>query len=604
MTTPAPLAVEIEMRLVATNRIRRNPNVDPRKNRNHAKYAAFVTSVRLRGVQQPIIIRPVQGDPDADFEVVAGNTRWSAAIDTQLEMIPAIIRDISDEEARVTAAIENIQRADLSPLEEANHAKIMLTDMGNDHAEVCRALGWSRTKLDARILLTHCCEEVGNALVQGDIKFGHAELLAGIDPDAQKVILAKIVAEKISVTDAKTRLFAISRDLVSARFDTAGCTDCPKNSATYADLFESSLSGRMCQDASCWNAKSAQLIEVKLVEAKEEFGVVHTDITLPKDGYVVIQPRGAEGIGEAQQAACLSCSSYGAVVSTSAGNEGQVRGGYCFDKACNSVKRAEYQSLILAASGVEVAADEIDAAGQTHTGTQQAKTPPAKTKAPVSGTNAAQPTGPKAIKKSIRRQAFTQYSRMAATAVANDRRLALAICIVGFCIEMRKDLPSTAGSTTESVVGSGYLSPADRAKKEVELAQRSEEELLVLLTQMAAQTVNRSDATDSFNTSLSGSQSLAYIQHANLDPTDFFEMSEDYLKSLVKAGIVEDCNQSGFAAKYDEVHGEKAFATLAAGKSSDLVKAVLKFDAFSWKGYLPKAFETSAQGGSGTNASA
>ncbi|WP_227747872.1 ParB/RepB/Spo0J family partition protein [Pseudomonas syringae] len=87
-------------------------------------------------------------DPDYDHEVVAGNRRWTAAHDAGLIEVPALIRAMSDQEARLIAALENQVRADLTPIEEAQHAVILLEDMANDHLAVMKALDWSRTKLD------------------------------------------------------------------------------------------------------------------------------------------------------------------------------------------------------------------------------------------------------------------------------------------------------------------------------------------------------------------------------------------------------------------------------------------------------------------------
>ena len=119
---------------------------------------------------------------------------------------------------------------------------------------------------------------------------------------------------------------------------------------------------------------------------------------------------------------------------------------------------------------------------------------------------------------------------------------------------------------------------------------------------MAASTVFRADPADQFDMSVSGSQSLAFIAHGGAKPVDLFVMNEAYLKAQGKAGIIEDCKRSGFAAKYNEVHGDKAFDKLATGKSDDLIKAILSFTDFSWLGYLPAALELSAQGGKATPA--
>ncbi|MGC8073688.1 hypothetical protein ACP3W1_24315, partial [Salmonella enterica] len=88
-----------------------------------------------------------------------GNTRWQASVDLELLTIPAIIRDLTEAQARIIAAIENMQRADLTPIEEAQHAVVVLADCGNDHAEVMKLLGWSRTRLDSRIMLSRACPE-------------------------------------------------------------------------------------------------------------------------------------------------------------------------------------------------------------------------------------------------------------------------------------------------------------------------------------------------------------------------------------------------------------------------------------------------------------
>ena len=188
------------MQHVVVARVRRNPSVDPRKGRHTALYLQIKESIRQHGVQQPIIVRPID-DPDFDFEVVAGNTRWQCTVDLEIPTIPAIIRNLTDAEARIIAAIENMQRADLTPIEEGKHAMVVLADCGNDHAEVMKLLGWSRTRLDGRILLSRACAEVEEALLQGQIKIGHAELLCRLENSDQAPILARIIEQNLTVKD-------------------------------------------------------------------------------------------------------------------------------------------------------------------------------------------------------------------------------------------------------------------------------------------------------------------------------------------------------------------------------------------------------------------
>lgn len=588
--------------VLPVSRIRRNPKIDPRKGRKKADYLQFVESVRTQGVLQAILVRPIQGDPDFDYEVVFGNTRYCASIDAGMPTIRAEVREMGDEEARLLAAIENLRRSDLTPIEEAQMAVMLLADHANDHAAVMKALGWSRTLLDSRILLSRACDAVADALLEDQIKIGHAELLCRLPDIDQPAILSRIIEKGYSVTETRDRLLALTRDLKTARFDTEECRSCIHNSGANADLFEVSLGESRCQNSPCWNRKTAALIEVKLVEAQQEFGVAHTDLTLPQDGFVRLESKGATGIGEAQMTACVTCSNYGAVVSTAAGREGDVTGGYCFNRKCNTGMQEQYKVLLAEASG-QLQSSASDTPAQID-GDQAIKGGAGNADQQKKSTSAtAKPAQPAQFKKSIRREAFTLYSRVATKVVLEDRRLTLAVAITSMYFDTRSDIPATLRKRMEDGLGiTSSLQQRERAKVEVKLAQRTEEDLFKLLSSMAASTVFRADPADQFDMSVSGSQSLAFIAHGGAKPVDLFVMNEAYLKAQVKAGIIEDCKRSGFAAKYNEVHGDKAFDKLATGKSDDLIKAILSFTDFSWLGYLPAALELSAQGGKATPA--
>jgi len=331
------------------SRIRRNPN-NPRKGRNAERYEHFKQSVMAQGILQPILVRPLHGDPEHDYEIVAGETRWQAATDCGIEVIPALVRAMSDEEARIAAAVENIQRADMTPIEEANAAAELLRQTANDHEEVMRLLGWSRTKLNARILLTHASEAVAQALVAGQIKLGHAELLCPLGHADQNRVVAKIVEQGMSIAEARERLLKLTRRLDHATFDTSGCAGCAHNSSAFADLFDTSVGNGQCQNLTCWSAKVAAHLEQCLADAKAEHGVVYRADELPAEGYQTIATDGTKGVGHEQAAACRSCASYGAVVSTRNGEEGKVTGRYCFHPTCHGEKVAAYQAAVKAAA--------------------------------------------------------------------------------------------------------------------------------------------------------------------------------------------------------------------------------------------------------------
>lgn len=574
------------------NQIRRNPSIDPRKGRNSAAYADIRESIRVRGVIQAIIVRPIQG-AEVPYEVVAGNTRFDASVDEGLQDIPAIVREMSDEEARIIAAIENLKRADLTPIEEAWHCVRLLEDTGNDHDEVCRILDWSRKTLDGRVLLSKCCDEVATALVQKLIKIGHAELLAPMVADEQRAVCKAIIERGLTVQATRERLMQLTPLISTARFDTTDCGGCAHNSQRYVDLFTASVGEAKCQNSACWENKTQQLIEVRLIEAKKEFGLVHTDLTLPTEGYVLLSASGPTGVGAGQINACVSCPRYGAVVSTTKGQEGNVLGGHCFDKTCHVGHVKVYQELIAVANG----------AGRESRATADAKSitvsPTAATK---SGDSTAKPKGkPQEIKRSIKKVAFGMYGQMGQQAVLSSRPLVLAISIVSLYLDLHSDVPSEVWDRLKPLISfPGGLSSFNRAAFEVVLSQRPAEELEQVLNEMAACTVLRRDTSDMFGKSIGGAQSLAFIQATGMDPTDHFVMSEQYLKALTKPGILLDCKASGFDVKFDQVKGDKAFAKLASGKVDDLIKAILGFTEFSWSGYLPDTMKISVHTGSAT----
>lgn len=566
------------------DRIRRNPKIDPRKGRKKSSFEQLVRSIKANGIIQPILVRPMENDPDYDYEVVAGNSRWAGAIEAGLKEIPALVRAMGDQEARLLAAVENQVREDLTPIEEAHHAVVLLEDMANDHAAVMKALDWSRTKLDSRLLLSHACDAVADALLEDQIKIGHAELLCRLPAAEQPGILAKIIEQGYSVEKTRERLLMLFRDISTARFDTTDCRNCVHNSGANVDLFEVSLGDSRCQNPTCWNTKTEQLISVRVIEAQIDHAVVHTDLNIAKDSYIKLSARGDEGVGEDQAAACASCSNFGALLHTSRGREGDLSTSMCFDRKCHREKNTAYKAIL-----ASVTSTPAPSAASSESIPQGKK---------GSGKDAPKDAKPAQVKKSLRREAFKLYARMGKAVVLKDRCLSLAVAIVSMYFEMRNDLPAPLRSEMEKAIGvKNSLQPTRRVAVEVQLAKLGEEKLLNLLSGMAASSLLRTDNADAFENSVSGAQALGVIEYANADPAKAFVMNEAYLKAQVKAGIVEDCKLSGFAEAYNKAKGEKAFEALATGKTADLITAILGFKEFSWLGYLPSALQLSAQGG-------
>jgi len=191
---PAPEASRAR-RKTAIEFLRPNPR-NPRKNFGEAEIEELAASIRERGVIQPILVRSVAAVPDA-YEIVAGERRWRAAQRAGLHEVPIIIIEASDRDALAIAIIENVQRADLNPLEEASAYAQLMDDHGYSQAEVSHVLGKSRSHVANTLRLRNLPHQTRALLVSGEISAGHGRaLLALPDPDA---VAKRIVSEGLTV---------------------------------------------------------------------------------------------------------------------------------------------------------------------------------------------------------------------------------------------------------------------------------------------------------------------------------------------------------------------------------------------------------------------
>lgn len=164
----------------------------PRREMNHETLDDLANSIRMQGVIQPIIVRRIIG---GRYEIIAGERRWRAAQLAGLKEIPAIVRDIPDEAAIAIALIENIQREDLNPVEEALALQRLLDEFSMTHGQVAEAVGKSRTTVTNLLRLLSLPDEVKKMLEHGDIEMGHARALLTLTPDLQ-IDAAETIANK------------------------------------------------------------------------------------------------------------------------------------------------------------------------------------------------------------------------------------------------------------------------------------------------------------------------------------------------------------------------------------------------------------------------
>lgn len=172
----------------------------PRRDIQQEALQELADSIKAQGVMQPIVVRPVG---DQRYEIIAGERRWRACQLAGLHTIPAVIRDVNDEAAIAMALIENIQREDLNPVEEAMSLKRLQDEFELTHQEVADAVGKSRTAVSNILRLLNLTPEVRTMLERGDLEMGHARCLLTLPEDQQRTLARQIVARGLSVRQAE-----------------------------------------------------------------------------------------------------------------------------------------------------------------------------------------------------------------------------------------------------------------------------------------------------------------------------------------------------------------------------------------------------------------
>ncbi|MEX0628855.1 MAG: ParB/RepB/Spo0J family partition protein, partial [Cucumibacter sp.] len=194
-------------RVVEGGGVRRLPVefISPNRNNPRRDYGAeeldeLTESIREKGVMQPILVRPWAGEPDR-FEIIAGERRWRAAQRAGLHEIPVIVRDVDEREALELAIIENVQRTDLNPLEEASGYSQLIEQFSYSQAELAEVIGKSRSYVANTLRLTKLPQVVRDLLARGLLTAGHARTL--ITADDPVAMAERIVAAGMSVREAE-----------------------------------------------------------------------------------------------------------------------------------------------------------------------------------------------------------------------------------------------------------------------------------------------------------------------------------------------------------------------------------------------------------------
>ena len=172
----------------------------PRTRLDEGSLYELAESIKSQGIMQPVLVRPLAGDR---YEIIAGERRFRAARLAGLDEVPVLVKDVPDEAAAVMGLIENIQREDLNPLEEAQGLQRLTGEFGLTHEQAAQAVGRSRSAASNLLRLLQLAEPVQQMLMAGDLDMGHARALLALDRAHQITCASAIAAKKLSVREAE-----------------------------------------------------------------------------------------------------------------------------------------------------------------------------------------------------------------------------------------------------------------------------------------------------------------------------------------------------------------------------------------------------------------
>ncbi len=180
----------------------------PRRDMREEALQALAESITAQGVIQPIVVRPIDS---GGYEIIAGERRWRAAQLASLQEVPVIVREVDDRAAIAMALIENIQREDLNPLEEAQSLQRLIDEFGFTHEQAASAIGRSRSAVSNLLRLLALSEEVKTLVVSREIEMGHARALLALAREQQYPAALTIVKDGMSVRAAEKLVQRLSR---------------------------------------------------------------------------------------------------------------------------------------------------------------------------------------------------------------------------------------------------------------------------------------------------------------------------------------------------------------------------------------------------------
>jgi ParB family chromosome partitioning protein len=220
----------------------------PRTRMDEGALYELAESIKVQGIMQPILVRQLHDGPNAGkYEIIAGERRSRAAKLAGLDTVPVLVRDVPNEAAAAMALIENIQREDLNPLEEAQGLQRLIKEFGLTHELAAQAVGRSRSAASNLLRLLNLADPVQSMLMAGDIDMGHARALLALDRATQITAANQISAKKMSVREAESLVKKLSAEfnLVPQKPKTEKSRDIKRIEEELSDLLTAQVEVRV-----------------------------------------------------------------------------------------------------------------------------------------------------------------------------------------------------------------------------------------------------------------------------------------------------------------------------------------------------------------------
>lgn len=543
---------------------------NPRSYFDPAEMAELEASIMAQGVLQPILVRPM----GENYQIVAGERRWRAAtkaMGTDYQ-IPVMVREMSDEDADEAALIENIQRANMSPTEEAVAAAKVLARCESNRDDAARRLGWSRTTLDKRLALMNCSTLVQEALNERKITLGHAELLAAVTKDNQDVVLKKLMSMEplMTLPKFKAMLGNIAKSLDAAIFCKSDCSACPHNSGVQNTLFAEAIAEGHCTNGDCYEAKTEKELETRANALRDEFPVVRIVRVGENDTLLVLRAEGATGVGDEQAQACRACAKFGAAVSGIPGKLGNTYKDLCFDPSCNSKKVAE---KIKAEKAASKPPKEASGDGKTPKEASGAKTKPESGKAEKAVTAKATEVQDSTRVKEYRVKVWRDIFRREVSA---DFERSLMILVALSINGLGRNISGTKLTMAFEKVSGEKITGIDLQQVLLGVSALPIEKRNLLLKSLAASVFDDAEERNI----------VTVLKFIGADITKYWELNAEFLELLTKSEIEVIADELGLKA-----HIGADFNKLMVNKKDAIIKGLLGVEGFTYDGKIPKVIK-------------